>query len=105
MSQDDYDDAKGSGGGGGGGGGGGRRKALLMDVAAEADMSLFGGSSELMIWVGEHCDEWADAVAGEEDGSGSPIKQMARWKSLHVSTGGQEAQCFHPVFCLSNDLT
>jgi hypothetical protein len=82
---DYYNDAKGSSGGGGGGGGERRdENELLMIVAAKAENEIFGGNSELMLWVNEHCDEWAEAVAGEEDGSGSPIKLMARWKSLHM---------------------
>ena len=55
---DYYNDAKGSGGGGGGGGGERRyENELLMIVAAKAENEIFGGNSELMLWVNEHCDE------------------------------------------------
>lgn len=36
------------------------------------------------MFVAEHASEWDDATIGEQDGSGSPIKKMATYRSLHA---------------------
>ena len=36
-----------------------------------------------MRFVEEHAGEWSPAVQGHIDGSGSPMKYMNRWQSLH----------------------
>ena len=74
--KDDDDDPKGS-------GGQARETRLLRIVAQEAEEKLFGGDSELMVFVSEHAEEWAEAVTGEQDGSGSPIKKMGLYRQLH----------------------
>ena len=67
--------------------GGGRRasvfEGLLKLVAEDADTKLFGGDADLMVWVADHASEWDDAVEGERTGSGSPMKKMSTYKSLH----------------------
>jgi len=64
--------------------GGGGSGALLRAVATEAAASLFGGDSELMVFVSEYAYEWDEAVDGERDGSGSPIKKMSQYRSMHA---------------------
>jgi hypothetical protein len=56
---------------------------LLMAVAVSAEKGLFGGGSELMSFVEENASSWDEALAGQRDGSGSPMKQMGTWKQLH----------------------
>ena len=56
---------------------------LLMMVAADADNLLFGEDAELMRFVGDHASEWIEAVEGERDGSGSPVKAMSGFRTLH----------------------
>jgi len=56
---------------------------LLMIVAGAAESKLFSPDTELSIFVREHASEWEAAVEGERDGSGSPMKLMNRWRSLH----------------------
>ena len=36
-----------------------------------------------MTFVRENAEHWVPAVEGERDGSGSPMKLMGKWKSLH----------------------
>mmetsp|Transcript_15542 Transcript_15542/g.31925 ORF Transcript_15542/g.31925 Transcript_15542/m.31925 type:complete len:156 (-) Transcript_15542:225-692(-) len=56
---------------------------LLMVVAGAAEKKLYAADSELSTFVREHASEWESAVEGERDGSGSPIKLMGKWRSLH----------------------
>ena len=74
----DDDDPKGS-----GGGSNFMENELLMIVAGEAESKLFKPDSELMRFVSAHAEEWIPAVEGERDGSGSPMKLMGGWRSLH----------------------
>ena len=84
---DDDDAPKGSGGGGGGGSKEAKAEMdeneLLMMVASDAERDLFGEHSALMRFVSDHAEEWIEAVDGERDGSGSPIKAMGRYRNLH----------------------
>ena len=60
--------------------------SLLMCVAVDADRHMFGDKSkdsELEQFILANIQDWREAVAGEEDGSGTSFAAAERWKDIH----------------------
>ena len=54
---------------------------LLMYVASDSRMVF--ESKQFVDFMEMYSGEWKDAVEGERSGEGSPIKAIARYKTIH----------------------
>ena len=57
---------------------------LLMMVASDAQIHLYGERSELTAFIAAHSPDWAEAARGEDDGTGSPLKAMGGYRAVHA---------------------